>query len=134
MLKKVLLGATLCLAIGATTASAQTPRISISGLFGYTFADGVSGDGIPALDGNIYNRIDPQDSVHFGFSAGVFVNPQTEIGFLWRRQMTKLDISGTSTRTLGDQNIDNPPPLRGCCWRGSSGRVFRVNSGIGLPA
>ena len=107
MLKKVLLGATLCLAIGATTASAQTPRISISGLFGYTFADGVSGDGIPALDGNIYNRIDPQDSVHFGFSAGVFVNPQTEIGFLWRRQMTKLDISGTSTRTLGDQNIDN---------------------------
>jgi hypothetical protein len=107
MLKKVLLGATLCLAIGATTASAQTPRISITGLFGYTFADGVSGDGILAGDGNIYNRIDPQDSVHFGFSGGVFVNPQTEIGFLWRRQMTKLDVSGTNTRTLGDQNIDN---------------------------
>ena len=107
MLKKVLIGALLCVAVGATTASAQGPRISISGLFGWTFADGVSTDNILAGDGNLYNRIDPQDSAHFGFSGGVFVNPNTEIGFLYRRQMTKLDVSGTNTKTLGDLNIDN---------------------------
>jgi len=108
MLKKVLIGALLCVAIGATTASAQTPRISITGLVGWTFADGVSGDGAFAANGNFYNRIDPQDSVHYGFSAGVFVNANTEVGFMWRRQMTKVDVSGPSiTTTLGDQDIDN---------------------------
>jgi hypothetical protein len=75
MLKKVVLGATLCLAIGATTASAQTPRISISGLFGYTFADGVSGDGVLEGDGNIYNRIDPQDSCTLDSQAGCVRQP-----------------------------------------------------------
>jgi len=107
MLKRVLVGAMLCVAVAATTASAQVPRISITGLFGWTFADGVSGDNFLTSDGEIYNRVDPQDSVHFGFSGGVFVNPQTEVGFLYRRQMTKLDISGSNTRTLGDLNIDN---------------------------
>jgi hypothetical protein len=106
MLKKVLFGALLCLAIGASTASAQA-KISITGLFGWSFADGVSGDNFLAANGNVYNRVDPQDSVHFGISGGVFVNPQTEIGFLYRRQMTKLDASGTVTTTLGDLNIDN---------------------------
>ena len=107
MLKKVLIGALLCVAVGATTASAQSPRISITGLFGWTFADGFSFDGVLAGDGFVYNRADPQDSMHFGFSGGVFVNPNTEIGFLYRRQMTKLDISGNNTRTLGDMNVDN---------------------------
>src|SRR4030095_16690649 len=107
MLKKALLGGLLCLAVSATAASAQTPRISITALVGWTFADGISGDNFLTADGNLLNRIDPQDSVHFGFSGGVFVNPNTEVGFLYRRQMTKLDASGTTTLTLGDLDIDN---------------------------
>ena len=102
MLKKVLIGALLCVAIGATAASAQTPRIAISGLVGWTFADGVSGNS------NGFTRVDPQDSVHYGFSGGFFVNPNTEIGFLWRRQQTKLDASGPGgTTTFSDLNIDD---------------------------
>ena len=102
MLKKVLIGALLCVAIGATTASAQTPRVAISGLIGWTFSDGVSGDS------NGFTRVDPKDSVHYGFSGGFFVNPNTEIGFLWRRQQSKLEGSGPAgTNEFGDLNIDN---------------------------
>lgn len=102
MLKKVVIGALLCVAIGATSASAQTPRIVLSGLVGWTFADGVSGNS------NGFTRIDPQDSVHYGFSGGFMVNPNTEIGFLWRRQVTKIDLTGFSgVTTLNDtMNID----------------------------
>jgi outer membrane protein W len=107
MLKKVLIGALLCVAIGATTASAQTPKIAITGLVGWTFSDGVSGANFLALDGNVYNRIDPKDSVHYGFSVGFFVNPNTEIGFLYRRQQSKLDASGTTTSEVGNMNIDD---------------------------
>lgn len=107
MLKKVLIGALLCVAIGATAASAQAPKIAISAFGGWTFADGVSGGGVPALDGNIYNRVDPQDSGHFGFTGGYFVNPQTEIGFMYRRQMTQLEADGTAKFVMGDLNIDD---------------------------
>jgi opacity protein-like surface antigen len=107
MLKKVVIGALLCVALGATAASAQTPRIVLSGLVGWTFADGVSGNSFLAADGNVYNRLDPKDSVHFGFSGGVMVNPNTEVGFLYRRQITKLEAGGTNTREIGDLNIDN---------------------------
>ena len=101
MLKKVLIGAMLCVAIGATAASAQTPRVAVSFLAGWTFADGVSGDT------NGFTRVDPQDSAHFGFSAGFFVNPNTEIGFLYRRQMTKLDLTGPArSQTIDGLNID----------------------------
>jgi outer membrane protein W len=48
----------------------------------------------------------PQASVNFGLSVGFFVSPSAELGFLWRRQATKLDASGTTTTTVGDMNID----------------------------
>jgi hypothetical protein len=105
MFRRVLIVTFVVLA-AASAASAQTPKVEITGLVGWTLADGVSGDPFTAPNGRTYDRVDPQDSVNYGFSLGFFATPSAEIGFLWRRQATKLDISGTTTTTVGDMNID----------------------------
>jgi opacity protein-like surface antigen len=97
---------TFVILAAASGAWAQTPKVEITGIVGWTLADGVSGSAIKASNGQTYDRVDPQDSVNFGLSAGFFVSPSQEIGFLWRRQATKLDVSGTTTTTIGDMSID----------------------------
>jgi len=59
-----------------------------------------------APDGKTYDRIDPKDGANFGFSVGFMVNPQTEIGFMFRRQMSEMQISGATTTDVGKVNID----------------------------
>ena len=105
MLKKVIITALLVLAV-ASAAWAQPARVEITGLFGYTFADGVSADPIKAANGETYDRADPKDSAMFGLGIGFFVTPSAEVGFLWRRQATAIELSGTTTTELGDTNID----------------------------
>jgi len=105
MLKRAVVIAFVVLA-AASAAWAQTPKVEITGIVGWTLADGVSGDPIKASNGQTYDHIGPQDSVNYGLSVGFFVTPSAEVGFLWRRQATKLDISGTTTTTVGDLNID----------------------------
>ena len=107
MLKRVLLVAGL-LTLVAGTASAQTPRFRITGLFGFTVADGVSGDAVP-IGGALYDRVDPTDGGNFGFSFGVMVDDHAELGFMYRRQMSSLEISGPTAATinLGDFNLDS---------------------------
>jgi hypothetical protein len=105
MFRKVLISALLVLAV-TSAAWAQSPKVEVAGLFGYTLADGVSGDPYKAGDGNTYDRVDPKDSMNYGFSIGFFLSPSAQIGFLWRRQPTTLQISGTTTTDLADINID----------------------------
>jgi opacity protein-like surface antigen len=94
------------LALVASPALAQS-RAEVAVTFGWTFADGVSFNGTP-VNGVTYSRVDPKDSVSFGFSAGVFLNHQAEIEFLWNHQPTKLEVSGGAGPVLsGDMNVDN---------------------------
>ena len=104
MLRKTLLNAVALVLLG-TTAWAQTPKVEFTGFIGYTISDGVSGEPVKALNGQT-DAVEPQDSVNFGFSLGFFLSPSAELGFMWRRQATKLDVLGTRTDTLGDLNID----------------------------
>jgi hypothetical protein len=105
MLKRVLIVAVL-LTLVAGTASAQTPRIRITGLFGFTLSDGVSGEDV-FIDGARYNRIDPTDGGNFGFSIGFMADEHTELGFMYRRQMSSVEISGpTDALNLADFNLD----------------------------
>jgi opacity protein-like surface antigen len=105
MFRKVLISA-MIVAASAAAAQAQTPKVEITGIVGWTLADGVTGDPFKAGNGQTYDKVEPQDSVNFGLSLGFFVSPKAEVGFLWRRQATKLDVSGTATTTVGDWNID----------------------------
>jgi len=104
MFKRVLISTCMVLA-AASAAWAQQPKVEFTGLIGYTLADGVSGDPRVTPTGT-YDRLDPKDSMNFGFSVGFFVTPSAEIGFLWRRQATTAEVSGTNTVELGDWNID----------------------------
>ncbi|MCK7517064.1 MAG: hypothetical protein MZV64_04765 [Ignavibacteriales bacterium] len=70
--------------------------------------------------------MDPKDSLNFGFSLGFFLSPSAEIGFLWRRQATEIEIAGTAVRTLGDANIDG--------YHGYGALLLRRPRGEGPPA
>jgi len=96
----LLVGALVC------PTSAQSPRVEVTGLVGWTFSDGVSGDGVLAGDGKVYNRVDPKDSVSYGFGVGVNVTDNAEVGFLYGNQPSKLLFSGVGAeREAGDFNV-----------------------------
>jgi len=105
MLKKSIVMTALVLLVAAAPAMAQSKRVELGALFGWTFSDGVSSDGV-RVDGITYNRIDPKDSFSFGLDLGVFVNEQVEVGFLFNMQPTKLQVGGTAPRDIGDMNVN----------------------------
>ena len=103
--KRVWIGALILLA-GSTPAFAQVaPEVSVT--VGWTFADGVSGDAILAGDGNIYDRIDPEDAFNWGLGVGIPVSENAEVGFLFGQQMTTLLAGGTTETEIGDLTISS---------------------------
>jgi len=83
-------------------------RFEGSGRVGWTFADGVSAsNSVTASDGNIYNRVDPADSMSWGFTLGMFLTRNFELEFIFDRQQTTLEASGTQTVEVDSLNIGN---------------------------
>jgi len=105
LLKRIVVVTGFMIAAIVTPISAQQPKVEVSGLVGWTFSDGVSGDTIRAGDGNLYDRVDPKDSVSLGFGVGVNVTDNAEVGFLYGYQPTKLQLGGTADREVGDFKI-----------------------------
>src|SRR6187401_2779901 len=105
MLRKVLFASVLAATVAAP-AAAQT-RVEAGAMFGWTFSDGVSGDGRLAPDGNIYDRVDPKDSFSWNLRVGVVTEGNVEFGFLYGRQESKMIISGTQERELGSMPVSN---------------------------
>ena len=105
MFAKIVLTAITTLSL-AVPAFAQSKKVEVSVLGGWTLADGVSGDTVAGGDGNLYNRIDPKDSFNWGLMAGVNASDTVEVGFLFNQQMTTLEIGGTTSKDVGDFNIN----------------------------
>jgi len=83
-------------------------RFEGSGRVGWTFADGVSASSpVTASDGNIYNRVDPADSMSWGFTLGMFLTRSLEVEFIFDRQRTTLEASGTRTVEVDSLDIGN---------------------------
>ena len=106
MIRKTILTAVV-VAFAAATASAQDARVEISGTAGWTFSDGVSGDGVTVPGIGSFNRIDPKDAFSWGARLGFLVNENSEVGFLFSQQSTTLEIGGTSSFELGDLSLRN---------------------------
>ncbi len=106
MVRKTLL---VALAIGLTgsAAQAQSSKFEISATAGWTFSDGVSGANVEVPDVGTFNRVDPKDSFSWGLRAGYLLTENHEIGFLFNMQPTELEVSGTTTVSLGDQSVYN---------------------------
>jgi len=105
MVRRILI-LTALVALVSSPAFAQ--RVEVSGSVGWTFSDGVSFDNAVPINGVLYDRVDPADSVSFGFSVGVFFTPQAEIEFMFNRQQTTLEVTGVggAAKLEGDMNLD----------------------------
>ncbi len=105
MLRRVLM-VTAIIGMLASPAFAQS-RFEASGFFGWTISDGVSITGTP-INGATYTRVDPKDSISYGFTFGVFATEQAEIEFLWSRQASTLEVTGLGAPLLSAKmNIDS---------------------------
>lgn len=100
----ILLGVLL---VGASAWAQDNPRAEVSLTVGWTFSDGVSGDARLGPDGNFYDRVDPKDGFDWGFTGEACVGPNTEFGFRFDRQQSKLEVGGNTTTEIGDMNVDN---------------------------
>ena len=89
---------------------AQTSRVEVSGIFGWTTSDGVDGNAVLAGDGNIYDAIDVKDSFSWGFGVGFNATENAEVGFLFNQQLSTLRVQGTATREIGDMNVNSYHP------------------------
>ena len=90
MFRKSILLTALAVLLSAAPAFSQETRFEAGAFFGWTFSDGVSGDGILAQDGNLYNRLDPKDSIKWGLNFGYLATEQAEVGFQFSQQNSKL--------------------------------------------
>ena len=91
--------ASAALLFAAAPAMAQASKVEISGNVGWVISDGVTGNSVHAPGtGQIYNELDPKDSVGYHFTFGVHASPAIEVGFLYGRQQSTLQAKGSSTR------------------------------------
>ncbi len=108
MLKRAIILAAVAAFISATPVAAQ--RVEVSGIVGWTFSDGVEGDPVLALDGNLYDTIDIKDSFSWGFGVGINATDNVEVGFLFGQQMSTLAIDGSRAVDVGDISVNTYHP------------------------
>ncbi len=90
----------------AVPAAAQQHKAEVTVNVGWIFSDGVTGDSIVGGDGNTYNRIEPKSSGGLNVTFGFLPSENTEVGFLYGRQMSELRVKGTATRKIDDMAVD----------------------------
>ena len=100
----VLVVAALVLSAGPAIAQG---KVEVSGIFGWTFSDGVTGTAVNAPDGHTYNAVDLKDSMNWGLMFGVMANDNFEVGFMFNQQLSKLRLEGTTSKELGDLSINS---------------------------
>ena len=106
MLRRAIVLAGFFAAIGSAPALAQV-QVEASATFGWSFSDGVSGDPVRTIDGQIYDRIDPKDGATFTLMGAVLPTDNFEVGFIFGRQSSVLLAEGTDEREIGDLSISN---------------------------
>ena len=126
---------------------AQDHRIEVSGLAGWTFSDGVTGDGVLAADGNVYNEIGPKDSFNWGLTIAYNFTDNYALEFMYDQQLSTLEVAGTRTTEIGDfkvatyhgafvYNAGDSTTAKGCVEQSSSfmSRPAAIGSGpLTLP-
>jgi hypothetical protein len=138
--KQVACLVTLAATLAWTTAApviAQQPRAEVSVLFGWSFADGVSGDAVITGDGEIFDRIDPKDSFKWGLMGGALLGDEgnAEVGFMWQQALSKMQVGGTNTFDVGDWTISSYHGYFGYNFLDNSARVRPyVYGGLGATS
>jgi hypothetical protein len=102
MIRKTILAAAL-VALAASPALAQDPRVELSGTAGWTFSDGVN---VTAIDDSPIT-IGPKDAFSWGARLGFMVTPNVEIGGLFNLQSTDLEVEGFGLTGSVSQKVYN---------------------------
>ena len=105
MLKRTFVAAFILALVTAAPAFAEDPKAEVGVTFGWSYADGVSGNTYVVPGVGTFSRIDPKDSFMWGIDIGFFIGPNAEVGFIYGNQPTTLQVSGSATRDVGDLTI-----------------------------
>jgi outer membrane protein W len=104
MLRKMI----VLMSVGAVltcVAPAAAQKMEIGTTFNSGLSDGVSGESHLAVDGHVYDRIDPSNGFAWGLQIGYYITPQWETEFIYSHQGSQLEIGGTNTFTVGDMSV-----------------------------
>ena len=100
----------LALVLAVSPLAAQSGRFELAPLVGYSLSDGFNTGTITVPStGRAYDGVSFKDGLSFGASLGYYVNPVTEIEFMWTRQQSTLQgerVSGGKDDFM-DVAIDN---------------------------
>jgi hypothetical protein len=110
MFKRIIASAAVLSVIIAGAESGFAQKFEATAFWGWGFSDGVSGQTYLTPAGEAFDRVDPKDSNLFGLGAGILLNDNTEAGFLYSQQFSKLQLGGTlgtPNRDLGDMAVSN---------------------------
>ena len=92
--------------LSAQSATAQEPRVEITGFGGFTLSEGVKADPGRLLS-EVIDEVNPTSGGSFGAGIGVFVSELVQVGFQWSRQLSNLEAKGTMTRDIANLDVDN---------------------------
>jgi len=91
----------------ATPAYAQV-RFEASIMGGYTFAEGVEANTTVITPSGAFNKIELKSGGAVDLSFGVVAHNGAEVGFIWSRQMSHVNLTGPgSAKDLGNMNVDS---------------------------
>jgi len=98
----------LAIVVLAAPLAAQSGKLEFSPFAGYSLSDGFE-TGTITVGTTAYKGISFEDGLSFGASLGYYVNPVTEIEFMWSRQQSKLqgDLVNGGKKDFMDVAIDN---------------------------
>jgi opacity protein-like surface antigen len=89
----------------AAPARAQGFEASVFG--GYTFSEGVEASETRIINGEIYDSLDITSGGQWGFTVGYLFTENAGLEFLYNRQFSTLEASGTRTVELAELSVDN---------------------------
>ena len=92
----------------ATPLAAQSGKFEFSPFAGYSLSDGFDTRAV-TVGTTTYNGVTFKDGLSFGASLGYYINPVTEIEFMWSRQQSQLqgERATGGTDDFMDVAIDN---------------------------
>ncbi len=108
MNRKITALAACALAMAGASAGAQDhKRLELSGTFGWTYSDGVSGKGVVVPGVGVFDTIDPLNSNNWGARLGYMVSSNFEVGARYDLQASTLQFGGTEIVNWVDIKIRN---------------------------
>jgi len=90
--------------LSAAPALAQG-KFEASAFYGWAIVGGAPLPAQTTINGASYTQADPRNGGTLGFTFGAYAESGLGLEFLWSRQATTLDVTGTGPALSGDMNI-----------------------------